>query len=85
MDFLKYFLRGQVHYYEANIGGQPQCPPLNSPLSRTPGGGFRLQDFGPRGGDSIAGFPDFRARSARNGAERAILETFEDFSKILPN
>ena len=49
-----------------------------------PRGGFRLQDFGPRGG-SIAGFSDFRARSARNGAEGAVLENFEDFSKILPN
>ena len=38
-----------------------------------------------RGGVSIAGFSDFRARSARNGAEGAILENFEDFLKILPN
>ena len=43
--------------------------------------GGRLQDFGPRGG-SIAGFSDFRAQSARNGAEGAILEHFEDFLKI---
>ena len=53
-------------------------------VSDPPRGGVRLQDFGPRGG-SIAGFPDFRARSARNGAEGAVLENFEDFSKILPN
>ena len=43
-----------------------------------------MQDFGPRG-VSIAGFSDFRARSARDGAEVAVLENFEDFLKILPN
>ena len=54
--------------------------------SRTPrgGGGFDCRNLA-RGGVSIAGFPDFRARSARNGAEGAVLENFEDFSKILPN
>ena len=49
------------------------------------GGGVRLQDFGPREGGSIAGFSDFRARSARDGAEGAVLKIFEDFLKILPN
>ena len=38
-----------------------------------------------RGGGSIAGFSNFRARSARDGAEGAVLENFEDISKILPN
>ena len=52
--------------------------------SRTPEGGS-IAGFRPEGGGSIAGFPDFRARSARNGAEGAVLENFEDFSKILPN
>ena len=48
------------------------------------GEGFALQDFGPRGGVSIAGFSDFRARSARNlasGAEGAGLEKFLAFSE----
>ena len=53
--------------------------------SRTPeGGGFDCRISAQRGG-SIAGFSDFRARSDRNGAEGAVLENFEDFSKILPN
>ena len=54
--------------------------------SRTPrGGGGSIAGFRPEGGVSIAGFSDFRARSARDGAEGAVLENFEDFSKILPN
>ena len=53
--------------------------------SRTPRGGVSIAGFRPEGGVSIAGFSDFRARSARNGAEGAVLENFEDFSKILPN
>ena len=54
--------------------------------TRTPrGGGASIAGFQPEGGGSIAGFPDFRALRARNGAEGAVLENFEDFSKILPN
>ena len=53
-------------------------------VSDPPRGGFDCR-ISARGGVSIAGFPDFRARSARNGAEGAVLENFEDFSKILPN
>ena len=54
--------------------------------SRAPRGGVSIAGFRPEGGGvSIAGFSDFRARSARDGAEGAVLENFEDFSKILPN
>ena len=42
------------------------------------GGGFDCR-ISARGGDSIAGFPYFRARSARKGVEGAVLENFEDF------
>ena len=52
---------------------------------RPPEGGFRMQDFWAGGGKSIAGFPDFRARSARNGAKGSVLENFEDFLEILTN
>ena len=31
---------------------------------------------------SIVGFADFLVRSAQNGTEGAILETFEEFSKF---
>ena len=40
-----------------------------------------MQDFEPRRG-SIAGFSDFRARNARNGAEGAVLENLDDSLKI---
>ena len=53
--------------------------------SRTPEGGFDCRISARGGGGSIAGFSDFRARSARNGAEGAVLENFKDFSKILQN
>ena len=36
-------------------------------------------------GSSIAGFSHFQARRARNCAESAVLEHFEDILKILPN
>ena len=54
--------------------------------SRTPEGegGISIAGFRPEGG-SIVGLSDFRVRSARNGAEGAILENFEDFLKIVPN
>ena len=63
---------------------RPRPSPFQRPSTRYNGGStpwrvVRLQDFGPRGGGSIAGFYDLRARSALNGAECAVLENFEDF------
>ena len=68
---------------------RPRPSPFKRPSTRyngvrPPWGGVSIAGFRPKGG-LIAGFSDFRARSARNGAEGAVLENFEDFMKILPN
>ena len=46
--------------------------------------GFPLQDLGLRG-VSIAGFQDFPARSAQNGAESAVLEDYDDLLQFFPD